>query len=226
METLYKRLVLLLLVLSVAHDLHAQPQHINFEKLSVDDGLSSDWVTSIVQDQQGFMWFGTVDGLNRYDGYRFTVYKNDPDDPASLAHSWVLTMCEDRRGRLWIGTHGGGLNLFEAATQSFTHYQHDPVDVHSLSGNLIYAVQESQADRDVLWVGTNKGLSRLDIRTGKATQYLEEAQPTIRAIHEDAEGILWLGTQQGLLRFDPGSDQDRSDEQADGLDYLVHDAIA
>ena len=82
---------------------------VKFERLSMEEGLSQSVVDCILQDRYGFMWFATQDGLNRYDGYEFEVYKHDPEDPNSLGDSYVMAMHEDDEGALWLGTHGGGL---------------------------------------------------------------------------------------------------------------------
>ena len=86
---------------------------INFKHISLDQGLSQSSIFSIIQDSKGFMWFGTQDGLNKYDGYDFTVFKPDPDIPTSLSHNQISFLYEDRNGMIWIGTTGGGLNRFD-----------------------------------------------------------------------------------------------------------------
>ena len=104
-----------------------------FERLSLEQGLSQSYVNCILQDRRGFMWFGTQDGLNRYDGYGFTVFKHDALDPGSLSHNTVWALHEDRDGTLWIGTDGGGLDRWEPSTGSFQHLRHDPTDARHWS---------------------------------------------------------------------------------------------
>ncbi|MEO5977154.1 MAG: two-component regulator propeller domain-containing protein, partial [Chryseolinea sp.] len=94
----------------------AQRQDLQFEQLSTEDGLSQSNVICILQDSRGFMWFGTRNGLDKYDGYKFTVYKNDPNDSLSLSHNSVTDIVEDADGNLWIATNGGGLNKFDRDT--------------------------------------------------------------------------------------------------------------
>ena len=84
----------------------------SFDRITIEDGLSQGTVTSIIQDSKGFMWFGTYDGLNRYDGIRFRVYKNDVIDSLSISHNSITSLCEDRFNNLWIGTMAGGINLY------------------------------------------------------------------------------------------------------------------
>ena len=92
-----------------------------FNALTINDGLSQGMVVCILQDRYGFMWFATLDGLNRYDGYKFTVYRHDPQDKTSITKSFVKSLFEDSQGRLWIGTVSGGLDLFDRETETFTH---------------------------------------------------------------------------------------------------------
>ena len=88
-------------------------QQIRFEKMSIEQGLSQSSVYSIYQDSRGFLWFGTEDGLNKFDGYNFTVYRHNPDDPLSLSDNTILSIFEDKSGELWVGTYGRGLNRFD-----------------------------------------------------------------------------------------------------------------
>src|SRR5262249_3314632 len=112
---------LLLLVLLCAQAAIAQQSRIKFEHLSVEQGLSQSLVTSIVQDRQGFIWFGTIDGLNRYDGYGFAVYRHIPKDNTSLVANEINTIFEDSEGLLWIGT-ANGLSCYDAKTRIFTSF--------------------------------------------------------------------------------------------------------
>ena len=136
-----------------------------FEHLSLEDGLSQSHVFAILQDSRGFMWFGTENGLNRYDGYRFTVYLQDPEEPASLSENNIRCLFEDRSGRLWIGTVEGGLNRFDPLEEQFFHYRNDPKDVSSLSNNRVWSIGED--GNGILWIGTlGGGLDRFDPESG------------------------------------------------------------
>jgi streptogramin lyase len=108
-------------------------QHLDFDHISTEQGLSQNTVFCILQDKQGFMWFGTEDGLNKYDGHSFTIFRHDPEDPNSLGGSRILSVVQDQSGELWIGTANGGLSRFDLEAKQITRYQHDPDDVHSLS---------------------------------------------------------------------------------------------
>ena len=93
-----------------------------FEQISLEQGLSQSVVLSILQDSRGFMWFATQDGLNRYDGHEFVVYKHDSENPNSLSDNFVNALYEDPSGALWIGTNGGGLDRLDPGTGQFTHH--------------------------------------------------------------------------------------------------------
>jgi GAF domain-containing protein/ligand-binding sensor domain-containing protein/two-component sensor histidine kinase len=181
---------------------------IKFDRISLEQGLSQSVVLSILQDSRGFMWFGTQDGLNRYDGYGFVVYKHNPEDPNTLSGDFIWSLHEDRSGALWIGTNGAGLNKLDLGTGRFTHYQHDPADSNSLSSDVVVSIHEDEDG--MLWLGTlDGGLNRLDPQTGQFTHYAQDLSDlkdlghyTIQSICEDHEGALWLGTSGGLSRFD------------------------
>ena len=153
------------------------------------------------------MWFGTEDGLNKYDGYQFAVYKHDPDNSSTLSDDEVSAIYEDRSGNLWIGTHNG-LNRFDRTTGTFTCYQHDPDDPQSLSWPVVLSICEDRAG--TLWVGTEGGgLGQLDQATNTFTHYQHApddprtlSDDSVYAIYKDRSGELWVGTDGGLDRFD------------------------
>ena len=184
-------------------------QHLRFERISLEQGLSQSTVFCMLQDSQGFMWFGTEDGLNKYDGYTFTVYKNDSDDPNSLGSNWISAMLEDDSGALWIGTRDGGLDRYDRTLDQFTHYRNDPEDSTSLSDDEITALYQ---DPDgVLWIGTGSGgLDRFDQEYEGFIHYQHDpsdpnspSSNAVSIIYDDQEGTLWIGTADGgLNRFD------------------------
>jgi ligand-binding sensor domain-containing protein/signal transduction histidine kinase len=177
---------------------------IKFERISLEQGLSDSTVFCILQDSKGFMWFGTHDGLNKYDGYDFTVYRHNPQDPNSLSDNTVWSIHEDRSGMLWIGTDGGGLDKFDRERGRFVHYQNAPNDPHSLSNNSVRAIYEDQSG--VLWIGTEDGLNRFDRENEQFIHYRNSPNDPnslshnfITAIYEDQSGVLWVGTFGGGL---------------------------
>ena len=201
-------LTVCLTMLSVPTALAQQGPDIKFDLISVEQGLSSALVMSIAQDQQGFMWFGTQDGLDKFDGYDFTVYKHNPDDPYSLSNNFILALYVDKSGVLWTGTWGG-LNRFDAAMERFSAYRHDPADTTSLGDDKVQVILEDASG--ALWVGTeNGGLNRLDRETERFTRYVNDPSNShslshnyVSALYEDRAGTLWVGTYGGGLdKFD------------------------
>ena len=186
-------------------------QHLRFDHIASEQGLSQNAVFCILQDDQGFMWFGTEDGLNRYDGYDFTIYRHNPENPNSLSDNRILSIFQDRSGVLWIGTANGGLNKFDLETNQITRFQYDPDDSHSLSNNRVLSVFEDEAGD--LWVGTENGLDRFVRGTQTFTHYQEDPNDpnslsgdSVRAIYQDQDGNLWIGTDEGLNRYHPDSE--------------------
>ena len=187
----------------VAHPTPRASPEIRFEHLTNKDGLSQNTVFAIAQDRQGFMWFGTKVGLNRYDGYSFKTYTT------GLTEAFVRVLREDASGALWIGTYGGGLDRFDPETETFSNYRHEPSDPTSLSGDDVRALFLDRSD--TLWIGTQGGgLNRFEARTGTFVRYQRGRQDLsalshndVRAIAEDRAGNLWIGTYGGgLNRFD------------------------
>ncbi|OQW93474.1 MAG: hypothetical protein BWK79_10910 [Beggiatoa sp. IS2] len=114
-------------------------EELQFEHLSVSDGLSQPVILCILQDSKGLMWFGTEDGLNRYDGYKFTIYKREPNNPNSLSGNYIWSIQEDSEGILWVGTNEG-LNRFDTIHQTVKRYYHDENNPTSLSHSDVRAV--------------------------------------------------------------------------------------
>ena len=185
----------------------SQQQQIRFEHLGINDGLSQSNVICILQDSQGFMWFGTKDGINMYDGYRFTVFKNNATDSNSLSHNFIKSITEDNKGNLWIGTYGGGVNRLDRNRKKFTHYTHQSNNPNSIGDNFINALQfDSEGN---LWIGTQTGgLNKLNPNTNQVTKYLFNKNDPhsisdnfVRAIYEDSRKRLWIGTLRGGLNL-------------------------
>ncbi len=177
-----------------------------FAHLSTRDGLSGNIIESIVQDKRGFMWIATSNGLNRYDGYTFTVYKNRQTDPTSLSANYARIICEGRDGTIWIGTYNGGLNQYHWNSDNFTAYRYEAANPQSLSSDMVNVVYEDQAGN--LWVGTDKGLNLLDrqSRTFKRYQHNDAQADSlshndVRGIIEDQNGRLWISTYGGGLNL-------------------------
>jgi ligand-binding sensor domain-containing protein len=176
---------------------------IQFKSLSVTDGLSQNSINAICQDQRGFIWIGTFDGLNRYDGYSFQVYRNKAGDTTSLRSNAIFSLYEDRAHRLWIGTLGGGLHLFLPERDAFQSYN------LGLEKNVIRCFFEDS--RGNFWIGTNDGLLLFDPDKKKVLKRITHnpQQPAsicsnlINDICEDRDQNLWIATPDaGLDRLD------------------------
>lgn len=200
-------LALLWLVAAAAPARAAPAPTLRFEHLSVDDGLAQESVLAIVQDPDGFMWFGTQSGLSRYDGYRFTNYRNVVGDSRTLNNNWVRVLYVDRKGRLWIGTDGG-LDRYEPATGTFSHFLPDEPAKRGNGNRHISAILDD--GKDGLWLATADGLQHFDIATGRfATWHHVPGVPAsiaadkLTSLALGPDGRLWIGTSSGLDSLDP-----------------------
>ena len=178
----------------------------NFTHLSIKDGMSQGAALALLQDRRGFIWIGTEDGLDRYDGYKFKIYRPS-DDIHSLTDNTTYVLFQDSQGAIWVGTKNG-LNRYDCELDRFTRFFSDPNNPESLSHNTIRAVRESRDG--TLWIGTDGGLNAFDRKTGKFTRYARKAavrgntaQGEIYSIVEDSAGVLWLATNGGLHAFEP-----------------------
>lgn len=196
-------LLYLSLIICFSGYLPAGQDNIRFHHVTLQAGLSQNTVSCIAQDSMGFMWFGTQDGLNKYDGYGFDIYRSDTSNPKAISDSYILSLLKDRNDVLWIGTFAGGLNKYIHASDQFIHFQNKADDPQSLSNNYVSSLYESS--EGVLWVGTYAGLNRFDPQTEQFTRYLHEPENPnslshdhVHAICECSDGMLWIGTAQGL----------------------------
>ena len=189
-------------------------QDIRFHHLTIEDGLSQSGVQVIMQDQAGFMWFGTDDGLNRYDGYRFKIYRHAPNDPHSLSHNSIMDLHEDDQGFLWIATRSARLSCFDPLTEQFTTYHFLPEEELTESTSQIYCLFEDRAGR--LWVGTTEmGLLQFDRETKIFTHYpytldtlADPNKYMVSGVYEDRQGRFWVALADlGLKWFDPENGQ-------------------
>jgi len=185
-------------------------QDIRSVRLSVGGEPFRKWVTAIAQDNYGFIWLGTDDGLFRYDGYNLKAYRHDPNNPGSLSSNTVKVMYKDHAGVLWIGTAYGGLERLDPAHNTFTHYQHDPNDSGSLIDQNVLTILQDHTGS--LWVGTQSGLDRLDLGGRRFLHYRYPPEDLARsnavtALYEDRQGNLLVGGGQGLYKLEKSSGQ-------------------
>ncbi|MCE7065211.1 hybrid sensor histidine kinase/response regulator [Dyadobacter sp. CY326] len=177
-------------------------QSSGFRQLTTNSGLSQNHIGSILMDKKGFMWFGSDDGLNMYDGYSFKHYKHDKTDSGSIDDSYIQDILEDKDGELWIAT-SSGLNRFDRGKARFQHY------FNSSGKRSINDIFQDKKGR--IWLGTNHGLILFDPKKGSERLFLRvdrdknryKPPANISRIIEDDKGTLWVGTENGLYRFDP-----------------------
>ncbi len=204
-----------------------------FRRLSLERGLSQSIVYSMMQNRNGFLYFATEDGLNRFDGYSFTVDRPSATDANTLSHTELRSVTEDAAGVVWVGTFGGGLDSLDPATGAIRRYLHDDSNPDSIAANLVRCVLADRAG--AIWVGTQgSGLDRFDPATGRFAHFRHDpAEPgtiasnDIRALYTDAAGALWVGTQDaGLDRLDAATGRFAHHRNRDGDDAsLGHDTV-
>jgi ligand-binding sensor domain-containing protein len=184
--------------------------NIRFNHLNVDNGLSQSSVTCIFQDNKGFMWFGTQDGLNRYDGYNIKVFKNEPGDSTSLTDNFILSIYEDQSGILYIETQSGTFHRYNPRSESFQRVIKDNINLERARFNSVNALlQESSGIRWTGGLSKGTGLVRFDTKTGKSTTFKHNpsdpsslSDDKVYSVYRDRSGNLWVGTFNGLDRLD------------------------
>lgn len=199
--------LLLIYILLLFHILSFSQKTLHFNRITTDIGLSEGFANCILKDYRGFIWIGTRDGLNRYDGYSFVVLKNDVDIPHSISNNVVQSLCETRDSVLLVGTHGG-FNIYDYETGKFESYKHDPTDPSSLVNDAVYWIYEDQ--KGLIWVGTyGGGISVFDRKTKRFENFRHDKKNpqslggnSIRDITEDNEGNVWVALDgAGLSKF-------------------------
>lgn len=172
-----------------------------FEVLTVDQGLSQNSGRAMLQDSSGFLWIGTQDGLNKYDGYDFEIFSHDPSDPQSLSDNFVLCLLEDRNGMIWVGTNGGGLNRMDPQTGRFTRFRAGDGDPQSLSSDLVQVLMVDRSGE--FWIGTAAGLNRWNPDRADFDHLLMDlgghGPANVASLCEDRKGRFWVGTLGGGL---------------------------
>lgn len=175
-------------------------QQITFSQVFPPDNPYFRMINGVTQDKLGYMWFSSYGmGLTRYDGYRVTIFRNDPRDPGSLASNGVSCVIADHNGIIWVGTVNSGLDRFDPRTGIFTHFRHQKEEPASLSNDVVIAIREDH--NGTLWIGTENGLNRMDMKTGTFTHYQQNPADAnslscnrVQVLYEDHQGTLWVGT--------------------------------
>ncbi len=188
---------------------HIQTDKIHFTHLTKEDGLADSFDWCIIQDSKGFIWIGTSDGLDRYDGQSFKLFKYSPDNLNSLGANTIRALYEDKSGILWVGTEGGGLNRYNSAQENFTRFTNDPNNLNSISSNIVTSIYEDKTG--VLWVGTRDGgLNSFNRENEQFICFKNNPEDpfsfssnTATPLREDSKGNLWIGTVGGgINKFD------------------------
>ena len=180
-----------------------------FKNLSKESGLPGVTAFKVIQDRRGYIWIATSNGLERYDGYRFTTFKHRANNPASLASDTVASLFEDASGRLWVGTYGSGLDLYQPQTGTFRHYRHREGDPTSIASDKIICIASDSAG-DLLLGTYESGLDVFNPDTGKLRHYSAEngsglSGDRVFALFTDGNGRSWVGTRGGLDEIDAKS---------------------
>lgn len=178
-------------------------QDLKFKHYSIEQGLSQVGANDIIQDDNGYIWVATQEGLNRFDGYSFKIFKHNPSDSTTISNGFVQCLYRDKQNQLWVGTLGGGVSLYHPQTEGYTHFQHDTQSSQSLSNNFVYAIYQDSKNR--IWIGTDMGLNLLKEDGLKFEHFTHEpsnphslSDSRVRSIYEDQAGRLWIGTLGGL----------------------------
>lgn len=195
---LYNSVWILIFIL-FSSNIIAQKKPVKFNRLTSSDGLSQNSVSAIVQDHDGFIWIGTEDGINKYDGYNFEIFKRNPGDSLSLNDNQGNAMLVTRDGTLWIGGSLAGLSKYNSATKTFTRYNNDHSDPNSLAEDVIIDFSEDESGN--LWILTrNKGFDYMMVSEEKFIHMANMLPPDYKIsedrlffIHQDKQNNLWIG---------------------------------
>ncbi|MDB5134534.1 MAG: response regulator, partial [Mucilaginibacter sp.] len=194
--------MILILKLFNADSAAAQTLNLKFKHINIDQGLSNSTIETIYQDSRGFIWFGTRDGLNKYDGYRFKVFKNNTNKSNSISDNFIKCINEDTAKNLWIGT-SDGLNRFDAYKNTFLNYKHDPLDKESLLSNKINCIYTDKNGE--LLIGTPGGINKFDNHSRRFKQFgpiSDQANNVnsfgINYLFEDSKNNFWVATNKGV----------------------------
>jgi len=201
-----KRINLFISILLLGLPVNLKAQSILFNHLTTNNGLSNNYVSDIIQDNTGFLWFATDDGLNRFDGYEFKVYRNIQDNKNSISDNTVLSFAKDKKGNLWIGTKNGNINCYNPVLDKFKKWK---IESDITDDNPITVIHIDK--NNLVWMGTYRsGIYRLNPESGKIDHWdfkLDDPNSIsnnyISSIVEDDLGNFWVGTFNGLnkIRF-------------------------
>ncbi len=192
----YKKFIVIVYLVFITTKVYAQ----SLKFISVSNQLSDYNYTCIVQDFDGFIWFGSRNGLIRFDGYNTKIYRSNNGSNNTINANWVTDIVADKQGKLWIATFGGGLNVFDTRTERFAYFTFNPSDSLSISSNtLLKLLMDSEGN---LWIGAENGLNKLNRKTGRIERFTRYVNSYISSLAEDDNNQLWIGTTgKGLYRL-------------------------
>ena len=197
--------VSLFLMLFLSSVFFPENHKIRFGHLSADDGLHGTAVNSILQDEEGFLWFGTNNGLFKYNGYTFKVYNFEPGNPGSLSHNFINVIYEDKNNEIWIGTVRG-INRYDKNKDIFTKYFYDSEDLFTLDDNVILSIIGDESGN--ILVGTGRGLNLFDKTGNRFIRYTYKTEESGESINNaiftlsaEKNGKIWMGTKRGVYLF-------------------------
>ncbi len=204
----YPILFFLLIAMLINSSSNAQQKKNDYDLYTINDGLSQNLIYCIHQDRQGFIWLGTKDGLNKFDGYKFKIYRHDPDNKQSLSNNEIRAITEDDSGNIWIGTYGGGINKFNPSTENFTVFRNQLKDTNTISNNFITGLVFDKDNDTTLWAATIDGLNKFQITTGNCKRYYPKNKSNpkvksnfIRCITNNNQQKIWISIMNGGLYF-------------------------
>lgn len=204
---LRKHLIIILLFFTLPPAFGQAPA-IHFRHIRYEDGLSNSTIECIFQDSRGFIWFGTRDGLNRYDGFQFKIFKTEPGNNYSISDNYITSIYENGDGKIWVGTTNG-LNCFNPVLNRFDRYKHDAANRQSINNNYITSIIEDSEKK--LWISTlGGGISSFNRKDKTFTPFRKNdnqpyspADDKVYCLFCDSHGHIWAGTEKGIQLFDP-----------------------
>lgn len=202
-SSLCTKLFFVTLISTLTYQLAKGQQDLNFITLNTKNGMSSNAVNTILQDRNGLIWFGTSDGLNKFDGTNFTVYINKSNDSTSISSNKISALLEDRNGRLWVGTNGGGLLYYDPKLDTFISFVGNGIPNRNVDFNVLTLYQDKAGN---IWVGTFGGYRIINTKTyqvrNEGVNDLIGNGSSVTSFIEGNNNKMWIGTSMGLLSLD------------------------
>ncbi|MBI1307550.1 MAG: hypothetical protein GC181_13190 [Bacteroidetes bacterium] len=185
----------------------AQRDVIHFENIGRENGLAQSTINGILQGKEGFMWFATAEGLHRFDGYEFKVFKHDARDSTSLSNNHITTIYEDSRGYIWVGTYTGEVNRFDKITHKFQKFRIRDQDLNE-NRYSITCIRQS-AENELLVGLDGGGMISINMENGSYKSYLKENSKLpnnyVNCFAPELNGLgVWVGTDQGIILYHNG----------------------